>query len=75
VQGFFCQASFLDLDKIPVYHPNDEEQHIFSGKWIGPKQRLYRTKDGHKTDADVNGADNIPGKLQIPAVFANGGFS
>jgi PAS domain S-box-containing protein len=73
-QDFFCQASFLDLDKIPVYHPNDEEQHIFNGKWIGPKQRLYRTKDRHKTDADVNGAYNIPGKLQIPAVFANGGF-
>jgi hypothetical protein len=58
-----------------VYHPNDEEQHIFNGKQIGPKQQRYRTKHRRKLDADVNSSYNTPGKLQVPVVFANGGFS
>jgi putative transposase len=58
-ESYTSQASFLDLDGIPVYHPNNEEQHVFSGKRIGKRNRLYRSKDGRITCADVNGAYNI----------------
>jgi putative transposase len=58
-ESYTSKASFLDLDSIPNYKPNDEEQHIFSGKRIGKRNRLYRTKDGRMICADVNGAYNI----------------
>src|SRR5260221_7036063 len=58
-ESYTSQASFLDLDPIPTYTPNDEEEHIFSGKRIGRRKRLYRTKDGRTICADVNGAYNI----------------
>src|SRR5258706_5669838 len=58
-ESYTSKASFLDLDPIPNYKPNDEEQHIFSGKRIGRSNRLYRTKDGRKICADVNGAYNV----------------
>ncbi len=58
-ESYTSKASFLDLDPIPDYKPNDEEEHIFSGKRIGRRNRLYRTKDGRKICADVNGAYNI----------------
>ncbi len=70
-ESYTSKASFLDLDPIPTYKPNDEEQHIFSGKRIGPRQRLYRTKDGRKVCADVNGAYNILRKRR-PDAFAKG---
>jgi putative transposase len=58
-ESYTSKASFLDRDPIPTYQPNDEEEHIFSGKRIGRRNRLYRTKDGRKICADVNGAYNI----------------
>ncbi len=58
-ESYTSKASFVDLDPIPNYQPNDEEEHIFSGKRIGRRNRLYRTKDGRKICADVNGAYNI----------------
>ena len=58
-ESYTSQASFLDLDPIPNDKPNDEEEHSFSGKRIGRRNRLYRTKDGRKICADVNGAYNI----------------
>ncbi len=58
-ESYTSKASFLDLDEIPVYHTNDEEEHLFSGKRIGRRKRLYRTKDGREICADVNGAYNI----------------
>jgi putative transposase len=58
-ESYTSKASFLDLDPIPTYTPNDEEEHIFSGKRIGRRNRLYRTKDGRTISADVNGAYNI----------------
>ena len=45
-ESYTSQASFLDLDPIPDYKPNDEEEHVFNGKRIGRRKRLYRTKDG-----------------------------
>ncbi|HKF35418.1 MAG TPA: transposase [Ktedonobacteraceae bacterium] len=57
-ESYTSQASFLDLDPIPTYTPNDEEEHLFSGKRIGRRNRLYRSKDGRTICADVNGAYN-----------------
>src|SRR5713101_7314697 len=57
-ESYTSKASFLDLDPIPNYKPNNEEQHIFSGKRIGRRNRLYRAKDGRKICADVNGSYN-----------------
>ncbi len=68
-ESYTSQASFLDLDPIPTYTPNDEEEHIFSGKRIGRRKRLYRTKDGRTISADVNGAYNILRKSR-PDVFS-----
>src|SRR5712691_1053609 len=70
-ESYTSKASFLDLDPIPDYKPHDEEQHIFSGKRIGPRSRLYRSKDGRKICADVNGAYNILRKSK-PDAFAKG---
>ena len=70
-ESYTSKASFLDLDPIPDYLPNNEKQHIFSGKRIGPRSRLYRTKDGRKICADVNGAYNILRKSK-PDAFAKG---
>jgi putative transposase len=70
-ESYTSQASFLDLDPIPTYTPNDEEEHSFSGKRIGKRKRLYRTKDGRKICADVNGAYNILRKRK-PDAFAKG---
>jgi putative transposase len=70
-ESYTSKASFLDLDPIPDYKPNDEEQHVFSGKRIGRRNRLYRTKGGRKICADVNGAYNILRKSK-PDAFAKG---
>src|SRR5579863_816716 len=58
-ESYTSKASFLDLDEIPEYQPNDTTEHRFSGKRIGRRNRLYRTKDGRIICADVNGAYNI----------------
>ncbi len=58
-ESYTSKASFLDLDPLPTYKPDDEEQHSFSGKRIGRRNRLYRTKDGRVICADVNGSYNI----------------
>jgi len=70
-ESYTSQASFVDLDPIPTYTPNDETQHVFSGKRIGKRKRLYRTKDGRTICADVNGAYNIVRKRR-PDAFAKG---
>ncbi len=71
-ESYTSKASFLDLDPIPDYKPNDETVHVFSGKRIGRRNRLYRTKDGRKICADVNGAYNILRKSK-PDAFADAG--
>jgi putative transposase len=63
-------ASFLDLDPIPTYKPNDDTKYTFSGKRIGRRNRLYRTKDGKIICADVNGSYNILRKRK-PDAFAH----
>jgi putative transposase len=58
-ESYTSVASFLDLDPIPTYKPNDDTKYTFSGKRIGRRNRLYRSKDRRIICADVNGAYNI----------------
>ncbi len=58
-ESYTSKASFLDLDPIPTYKPDDDTEYTFSGKRIGRRNRLYRTKDGQIICADVNGSYNI----------------
>jgi len=69
-ESYTSKASFLDLDPIPDYKPNDKEEHVFSGKRIGRRNRLYRARDGYIICADVNGAYNILRKSR-PDAFSN----
>ena len=69
-ESYTSQASFLDLDPLPTYKPNDETGYTFSGKRIGRRNRLYRTKDGKILCADVNGSYNILRKSK-PDAFAH----
>ena len=48
-ESYTSKASFLDLDPIPTYKPNDETEHTFSGKRFGRRNRLYRAKDGRSS--------------------------
>lgn len=69
-ESYTSKASFLDLDPLPTYKPNDDTAYIFSGKRIGRRNRLYRTKEGKIICADVNGSYNILRKSK-PDAFAN----
>ncbi len=71
-ESYTSKASFLDLDPIPTYKPNDQQEYIFSGRRLGRRNRLYRTKDGRKICADVNGSYNILRKCK-PDAFAHAG--
>src|SRR5229473_5841111 len=66
-ESYTSKASFLDLDPIPTYKPNDEEEHVFSGKRV--KRGLYRASGQRFINADVNGAYNILRKRR-PDVFS-----
>jgi IS605 OrfB family transposase len=73
-ESYTSKASFLDLDELPVYHPNREtsqegEKHTFSGKRI--TRGLYRVRSGSCINADVNGAYNIIRKV-APGAFTKG---
>ncbi|MGZ3627656.1 MAG: RNA-guided endonuclease InsQ/TnpB family protein [Ktedonobacteraceae bacterium] len=70
-ESYTSKASFLDLDPIPAYKSDDATAHRFSGKRIGRRNRLYRTKDGRVICADVNGSYNILRKSR-PDAFAEG---
>ncbi len=70
-ESYTSKASFLDLDPIPTYKPNDKTEYAFSGKRIGRRNRLYRTKDRRIICADVNGSYNILRKSK-PDAFAQG---
>jgi putative transposase len=71
-ESYTSKASFLDLDPIPTYQPNDEIEYPFSGKRIGRRNRLYRTKDGCVFCADINGSYNILRKRKPDAFTAEG---
>ncbi|HJT58120.1 MAG TPA: transposase [Ktedonobacteraceae bacterium] len=69
-ESYTSKASFLDLDPIPTYTPNDDTEYTFSGKRIGRRNRLYHAKDGRIICADVNGSYNILRKRK-PDAFAH----
>ena len=71
-ESYTSKASFLDLDPIPTYKPDDDTEYTFSGKRIGRRNRLYRTKDGKIICADVNGSYNILRKSK-PDAFVKAG--
>jgi putative transposase len=71
-ESYTSKASFLDLDPIPTYKPDDETKYSFSGKRMGRRNRLYRTKDGKIICADVNGSYNILRKRK-PDAFVKAG--
>ena len=68
-ESYTSKASFLDRDKIPVYSRDSEEHHKFSG--AREKRGLYRSADGTKINADLNGSANILRKA-IPDAFESG---
>lgn len=68
-ESYTSKASFLDLDKIPTYSKNSENEYKFSGKRI--KRGMYKSKEGKKINADVNGSYNIIRK-EFPNAFGNG---
>lgn len=59
-ESYTSKASFLDLDEIPVYNPEQPYMGKFSGKRI--HRGLYRYSDGRIANADLNGAANIMNK-------------
>ncbi len=71
-ESYTSQASFLDLDPLPTYNPDETTEYSFSGKRIGKRDRLYRAKDGRIICADVNGSYNILRKCKPDAFNAEG---
>jgi putative transposase len=68
-ESYTSKASFLDLDPIPTYTPNDETAYPFSGKRV--KRGLYRASNGRWINADVKSAYNILRKRR-PDALAKG---
>jgi IS605 OrfB family transposase len=68
-ESYTSQASFLDLDPIPVYSSENKTKHKFSGRRV--KRGIYKSKSGKRFNADVNGSYNIMRKA-IPIAFSNG---
>ena len=64
-ESYTSKASFLDMDEIPTYRESDKKHH-FSGKRT--KRGIYKSSDGTKLNADINGASNIIRKA-IPTAF------
>ena len=56
-ESYTSKSSFLDMDEIPVYNPEQPYTGAFSGKRI--RRGLYRFSDGRTANADLNGAANI----------------
>ena len=65
-ESYTSQASSIDGDTIPTYIKGDKTKYTFSGKRT--KRGLYKTREGIKMNADVNGATNIIRK-HIPFAF------
>jgi putative transposase len=56
-ESYTSSASAIDGDEIPVYNADNPKEYQFSGKRI--KRGLYRTKNGHLVNSDLNGSLNI----------------
>lgn len=62
-ESYTSKASFIDNDFIPKFDPNNKKEYEFSGKRL--KRGTYKTSNGKKINADINGAYNIMAK-QFP---------
>ena len=62
-ESYTSKASFFDKDDIPVYNNDKPQEYDFSG--VRVKRGLYKTKNGKKINADVNGALNILKKSSV----------
>ena len=62
-ESYTSLSSFWDKDELPVYDVNDEDKHKFSGRRI--RRGTYKTSNGYKLNADVNGALNIMRKSNV----------
>ena len=71
-ESYTSKASFLDLDVLPTYDPNQgvdqEDKPQFSGRRDG---RWYRVKGRAPIHSDVNGSFNI-GRKVFPTAFSRG---
>jgi putative transposase len=71
-ESYTSKASFLDLDVLPTYDPNQgadqEDKPCFSGRRDG---RWYRVKGRAPIHSDVNGSFNI-GRKVFPTAFGRG---
>ena len=56
-ESYSSKASFYDRDDIPVYNADSPTKQEFSGRRI--KRGLYRTKEKHLCNSDINGGANI----------------
>ncbi|WP_374823896.1 RNA-guided endonuclease InsQ/TnpB family protein [Aerosakkonema sp. BLCC-F183] len=56
-ESYTSKASAVDGDYIPVYNADNPKAYQFSGQRI--QRGLYRTKDGHLVNSDLNGSLNI----------------
>ena len=56
-ESYTSKASFLDMDKIPVYKKDTNIAYVFSG--TRTKRGLYKDSLGRAINADLNGACNI----------------
>ena len=62
-ESYTSLSSFWDKDELPVYDVNNEDKHKFSGRRI--RRGTYKTSNGYKLNADVNGALNIMRKSNV----------
>lgn len=67
-ESYTSKASFIDNDFIPEFDPKNKKEYEFSGKRI--KRGIYKTFNGKKINADINGAYNIMVK-QFPEEFSD----
>ena len=62
-ESYTSKASFWDMDTIPVYNSDNQEEYQFSGNRI--HRGLYKMANGKTFNADVNGALNIMRKSSV----------
>ena len=62
-ESYTSKASFWDKDSIPVYNTDNPKQYQFSGNRV--YRGLYKTANGKRLNADVNGALNILRKSNV----------
>ncbi|MGX8715332.1 MAG: RNA-guided endonuclease InsQ/TnpB family protein [Lachnospiraceae bacterium] len=67
-ESYTSKASFWDKDVIPVYNADNPKEYTFSGRRTHRGE--YRTSDGRRFNADVNGALNILRKSSVVSLEA-----